>query len=385
VTKASPHQSPPDRQQAPIRVLSLIKGLGPGGAEQLLLAAVAARDRTRFHYEVAFLLPWKTALVSEFEREGIRVHCLGESSQRTSVWAPRLRRLLCDTRFDIVHAHSPYPAGVARLVIATLPRSQRPITISTEHNAWSTYARPTRLLDRVTIGRDRAVIAVSHHVAESVRGPARSRTEVIVHGIALDRVREQRAERSTVRAELGVGDDVTLVGTVANYVVQKDYPNLFEAARLVTDRRPSVRFCAVGQGPLEIQIEDMRRAMGLEERVILTGIRPDAVRLMAGCDIFVLASQYEGLPVALMEALALGLPVVATAVGGVPRAVRDGTEALLVPPQRPDLLAAAIETVVDDKALRARLATAARSCSDQFDVTRAVRRIEAIYDEVLSQ
>ena len=122
--------------------------------------------------------------------------------------------------------------------------------------------------------------------------------------------------------------------------------------------------------------------LGLADRVTLTGFRDDAVRVMGACDIFTLASQWEGLPVALMEALALGLPVVATEVGGVAEEMHDGTDALLVPPKDSVALADAIERVATDPALREQLGAAAFARASDFDVHRAVERIEAAYTEL---
>ncbi len=151
------------------------------------------------------------------------------------------------------------------------------------------------------------------------------------------------------------------------------------AARELADRDPTVRFCAVGQGPLEAEVEALHRALGLDGIVTLTGYRPDAVRLMAGCDIFVLGSRWEGLPVALMEASALGLPIVATRVGGIPDSFRDGIDAVLVAPESPDALADALESLAGDEARRRALGAAARDRSGDFDVARAVARIEDVY------
>src|SRR5205823_3937151 len=154
------------------------------------------------------------------------------------------------------------------------------------------------------------------------------------------------------------------------------------AARLMADRGLDVRFCAVGQGPLERDVRSLRDELALASSFLLTGYRPDAVRVLAACDLFVLASRFEGLPVALMEAFALGLPVVATAVGGVPDVVEHGVHGLLVPPGRPDLLAAAIEELVGDEPRRAAMARATAAHASEFDITRAIRRVEAIYRSV---
>jgi glycosyltransferase involved in cell wall biosynthesis len=109
------------------------------------------------------------------------------------------------------------------------------------------------------------------------------------------------------------------------------------------------------------------------------------MQVAAGCDIFALASHYEGLPVAIMEALAVGLPIVATNVGGVPEAVREGIEGLIVPPHRPDLLADAIESLVDDPRRRRQMGRAARQRAHDYDIEAAVRRTEELYLDVCSR
>jgi glycosyltransferase involved in cell wall biosynthesis len=152
----------------------------------------------------------------------------------------------------------------------------------------------------------------------------------------------------------------------------------------VVDRRLPVRFVIVGQGPMEAEIRARRAELRLEDHVDVLGFRPDAHRLLAGCDLFALASHYEGLPVAIMEALAAGLPVVATAVGGVPEIVRDGVEGLLVPARNPERFADAIETLVRDPVRRAELGAAAMRRGAEYDITHAVRRIEEIYTQLVA-
>jgi glycosyltransferase involved in cell wall biosynthesis len=111
----------------------------------------------------------------------------------------------------------------------------------------------------------------------------------------------------------------------------------------------------------------------------LLGRRDDVSHVLAACDLFVLASKNEGLPIALVEALALGLPVVATAVGGTPEVVTDGLEGLLVPPSNPDQLASAIERLLADPELRARMSAAATERARHFDISRSVAEMESIY------
>ena len=366
----------------PIRVLWLVKGLGPGGAERLMVAAAGAHDRAVVSLRTAYLLPWKDALVPELETLDVPCTCLEVRDERDVRWAGRLRRLLIEHPVDVLHAQSPYPAGIARLVVRTLPRRIRPKVVYTVHNTWTSFSRPTRWLTGATYGLDAADVAVSEVVHTTLPDRARSRTETLIHGIDLAGVRAQRARRDAIRAELGLAPDEIVVGTVANFRAQKDYPNLLATARLLADREVPVRIVAVGQGPQEDETRALHASLGLGDRVILTGRRDDAVAVMGACDAFVMASNNEGLPVAIMEALALGLPVVSTAVGGIPEAITDDVDGLLVPARDPERLAAAITRVVTDPALRARLAAGAAAAGDRYNIRTTTARLEDIYRTV---
>ena len=208
-----------------------------------------------------------------------------------------------------------------------------------------------------------------------------------MHGVDQARIAELRSRRAHVRAEvhaeLSVPDGCLLALTVANLRTQKGYDVLLEAARRVLDDGVAVRFAAVGRGPQSDEVHALHESLGLGERFLLLGPRSDVLRLMAGADIFVLASRYEGLPVAIMEATSMGLPIVTTAVGEIPNFLTDGVDALVVAPGRADLLAGAIERLVADEALRSRIGLGALAHSEMFDVARAATQIESIYASLL--
>ena len=368
-----------------IRVLWLIKGLERGGAENLLYLMVQAADRERFHYETAYLQRASHALVADLEGEGMAVHCLEMASELRLGWVLRLRRLLQERHYDVVHVHSPYVAAFARAMVRSLPPRRRPKLVTTEHNIWPNYALATRVANAVTYRVDDAHIAVSRAVLESIPRILRSDTEVVVHGIRLEDIREQRQHRETVRKELNIREDEVLIGAVANYRREKGYHDLLTAARQVVDSGAPVKFVAIGGGALEAEIRGFRDRLELQGHVHLLGYRDDALRLLSGCDVFALASLQEGFPIAVMEALAMGIPVVATSVGGVPDAITDRVEGLMVPPARPDLLADALILLVRDAALRARLAAAARTRGEQFDITVATRRVESLYSRLAEE
>ena len=366
-------------------MLWLVKGLGPGGAERLLVLSARHRDRGRFAVRVGYLLPHKVALVAELEAEGVPCLCLGRARLADLRWLRTLRRSLVTEPVDVVHAHSPLAAVGARLVVRSLPRRRRPKLVTTDHSLWSGHTRLTRWADAVTSGLDDAHFAVSEAVQASLPRWLRHRSEVVPHGVDVQQVRADGSDRARVREEQDLDPGALVVGTVANLRAVKAYPDLFAAATVVVARMPDVRFVTVGQGPLEEEIRCLHRELGLGDRVQLLGHRQDAVRVMGACDVFCLASHHEGLPVALMEALALGLPVVATAVGGITEMMDDGCEGLLVAPGRPDQLATALLEVLGDPSRRADMAAAAARRGDRLSIDGAVRRVEAVCAELVNE
>jgi len=256
--------------------------------------------------------------------------------------------------------------------------------VVTEHNVWASHAPLTRTADRLTAGRGEIHLAVSDAVQATLPPAIRARSRVVRYGIDTAAVRA-RAARPAARAELGAGADEIVIGTVANLRATKGYPDLLVAARRVVDRVPAARFVAAGRGPLETELREQQARLGLGDRFAFLGFRPDAVRVMSAFDVFCLPSHHEGLPVALMEALALGLPVVATRVGGVAELVTDGVDAVLVPAGEPAALADALVALAKDPARRAAMSRAACARADALDATAAVRAIEAVYREAVGR
>ncbi|MFN8050225.1 MAG: glycosyltransferase family 4 protein [Acidimicrobiales bacterium] len=367
-------------RSSPTRVLWLAKGLGPGGMERLLVNHAIAGDRERFTYEAAYMVDRPNSVIGELESHGVVCHKLGTGGRFDVSWVTGLRRLLRDRRIDVVHVHSPLPAAVARVVARTLPH--RPRVVYTEHNSWTCYSWPTRIANAVTYPLDDAQIAVSEAARQSAVAPLRSRVEVLTHGIDLSGARGHRDERAAVRAELGVDDTTVVAITIANLRTEKAYDVLLDAAAIALEQEPRLLFLGVGHGPLQAELGARHAELGLGDRFRFLGFRSDAQRLLAGSDIFVLSSREEGLPVSLMEAMAVGLPVVATAVGGIPDYVRSGVDGVLVEPEHADRLAAAIVSVAGDDARRKEMGVAAETVADAFDARVAVARIDDIYDGV---
>ncbi len=383
------------------KVLVLIKGLGLGGAERLLVDSLPFLNRSQFDYHVGYLLPWKRFLVPELERAGIPVHCLGGACRRedasggpTDPWTTMtllpqaLRRLLALQRrehFDILQADLPVAGILARVAgrVSSVP------VVYTEHNLLERYHSVTQWANAATYAWNRRVLAVSEEVGESIgrRGLLeRTRVVTLLNGVPVERVRAEAAHGHDVRRELHIPDDHLVVGTVAVLRSQKRLIDWLQVAARVAAERPRVTFLLVGGGPLEAEIRSRVESLGLSHRVRMPGFRADGRRLMSAMDVFLMTSEFEGLPIALLEAMTLGKPVVSTRVGGIPEVVATEVTGLLAAVGAIDELTSCVMRLLDDGSLRTRLGAAgAAKVESDFHVQRRVRAIESLYHEVLAE
>ena len=370
--------SPDPAAAGPIVVTHLVKGLGPGGAERLILTQVQTGDHADFDYRVVRLIDHKDHLVPELRSAGVDVASVGAGPS----WPLALARHLRSVRPDIVHAHSPLIAAAVRLL--RLVRGLDARVVSTEHNRWPRHHRLTRALNRATGSIDDLTIAVSDDVRSSMSASRRPDTIVIHHGIAVDDVASLRSRRDEVRTELGIGPAQVVIGIVANFRPEKDYETFLAAASAAVGRRHDLYFVVVGQGPGEIDFRRRVEASGLADRVTVTGYRPDAVAVMSAFDVFTLTSRHEGRPVALLEAMALGLPVVATRAGGIPETITAGHDGLLVAVGDAGALADGWARLADDPERRRAMGQAAIESARSFDASASTREIESLYRRLMT-
>jgi len=358
-------------------VLVTIKGLGIGGAEKLISESARHWDRSRFEYHVAYALPWKDQLVAELEALDVPVHCFGSQRGMTPASWRTLRHLVGRTGAELVHAHLPAVGAVAR-VVSPVP------VVYTEHNVAGSYRLPVRVANRLTYGRAAAITAVSQAVADSVSGYPGPDVEVVSNGVSCAVEAEAAA---AARAELGIGPETPLVLHVGNIRPHKGHANLVDAVSRLVPRVPDVVVVSIGgeknDGDLA-RVRSLAEAAGLGDHLRFLGRRDDALAFVAAADAFANPSDHEGLPVAILEAMALGRPVVATAVGGVPVIVQDGITGLLVPAGDPEALADGLARVLTDRTMAGRLADAGRTLVEQdYSLETMVRRLESIYDRLL--
>lgn len=357
-----------------VHVCEVIKTLDVGGAEVLLVERLLASPAAGKRYTVVCLRASTRELVDRLGAAGVEVVDL--TSCPRPLRLARLVRVVRDLRPDVLNLHSPLPAALLRLT-SRLGRS-RPVVVSTVHNV--RYRLPTMLVDRATRRLDACTVAVSPEVTRAVvsRGARDLRTRI--HGVDVAAQRRRAMEAEGTREEWDVPASAFLIVHVANLRPQKDHDVLIEAAAQVVARDPRAVFLLAGTGPLHDRVAARVAALRLDA-VRYLGAVPNAARLIAAADLLVLSSLYEGLPVVVMEALAAGVPVVSTGVGGVPDLVEHGRNGYLTRPGDPAALAEAIL-----RAMRpgdhARLRQGARDSADLVDISRTGEWFDRLYDEV---
>jgi glycosyltransferase involved in cell wall biosynthesis len=300
-----------------------------------------------------------------------------------------LWRLLRRERPEVVHTHTSKAGAVGRLAawLAGVP-----VVIHTPHGhifygyygavASAIMRLLERLLAKIT---DRIVTLTDRGAEEHVRFHiAGAEKFVTIHsGIDLAHFRSVQVDPTIKRKELGLPPKGPIVGTVGRLVPVKGLEWLLKAAPPVLAEFPQACFVVIGDGPMACELRELTSKLGIGLRVVFLGVREDVHECLVALDLFVLPSLNEGMGLAVIEAMAMGCPVVATRVGGIPDIVADGTTGLLVPPRDDRALAEAILTLLRDRSRRAAYGEAAKRHVDgRFDITTMVRNIERLYDEV---
>ncbi len=382
--------APAPVSEARLRVLYLIDSLGQGGAEHLLVRYLEALPAAGVDPTVVViqdrdgnpLAPAVTGL-------GVALETLHIDRLRRRGALARVGAAIDRHAPDLVHTQLEFAN-----ILGTIAARRRGIpTVATLHTLdlprpWSRDAVRFRLMARVLASRSR-VIAVSEsagaHFSER-SGARRGVVTTLYNGIDLDRfLGPHPAAADNLRLSLGIPAGSRIVVTVAVLRPPKGIGDLIAALPAVALGVPDTHLVIAGDGPARPDLEAAAAAHGVGNRVHFLGHRTDVDEVLAGADLFVLPSHTEALPTVLIEAMASGLPVVATTVGGIPEMVERGSSALLVPPHEPELLAEAITRVLTSPLQAAAMGTAGRRIArHRFDVNRQVGELVAEYRRIVA-
>jgi glycosyltransferase involved in cell wall biosynthesis len=348
-------------------------------------------DRHRLRMVFGTLKPMAPWLRDYMESQG--VPCFSCEAKARAEYALALLRLvsfLSKARVEILHTHlfDPSVVGLTAGVVA-----RTPLRVLTRH--YSDYHtridRPWHVrLDRLCTRLSHGVIAVSQHTSQhliGVEGAPPDKVHTILNGIDFDRVRVPDPEASQrLRGEFGA-DSANLLLIAARIHPEKGYDILLNAMPMIQRNggRPSLLLVA-GAGPLEAHYREMARSLGIEKHVRFLGFRQDLPALMKAADVFLLPSVAEAFGLVLAEALYLGVPVIASRVGGIPEIIDDGVDGILVPPGNAESLAAAVTSLLAHPERRQALAGAGRDkVVQRFKFSDMVRAYESLYERLAGQ
>lgn len=385
-----PSIDPPVEKSA--RILHYLPSDVHGGVEEHALSILVSLREFGFEGIMAAPQTLLRAMKSELDRAGVGTLAVEPFSPLDPRAMVGFARTIRDARASLIHCHM-FGATLRAAPLARL-MGMKAVVVETCHGpeAWR-FGKPLKgrfWVDRLlTAGLVDRYIAVSRAAAAHLRerkGISTDKITVIHNGRDLTRYRTaSEADRSRARAKLGLGDAPTIL-VLGRLDTQKGHVFLLEALGMLAPHRPEMITLLAGDGPLREQLVAQARDAGLADRVRFLGFRSDAPTLLAACDMVVLPSLYEGLPLVAIEALAAGKPIVATAVGGTPEVVNDGQSGLLVPPANPGALACAIGKVLDSPSLASRFALNGRERVERDFALRAqIEKTVAVYRELTSE
>lgn len=367
------------------RILHLINTAGPGGAETVFLRLVTGLDRSR--WESIPFVPEVDWLTHELRNAGADPHIDRARSRFDLGFFRRLSGFLRRERIDVIHSHLFGPTVEAGILsrITSVP------TIGTIHGVGD--LSPRESLKALKFGLVRQGVARLVFVSDSLRDSflsrgnfPRARTEVIANGV--DPAAHMLTRDAAVREELGIPEDAFVVGAVGNLRPVKRYDLFLQMAALLHSRDPNYRFVVVGQDsePLHGELLSLRSSLGLEGIVHFTGFRGDVERILPSLDLFTITSDSEGFSIATVQAMASGLPVVATRCGGPEEILEDGITGRLAPTGDVAAMAEVVEALRRNPQQRASLAAAGRrSAARRFSSDAQIARYEALYEAVIAE
>lgn len=376
ISQLMPPSVPTSRR---LRVLHVVPDLAVGGLPRVVETLCRTTDTESFDVQV-LCLNFLGQIAEQLRADRFVVHDLVRPRPGPDYFASRrVARLLRDQQIDVVHSHNTQAfihGGLAVLSsgVSTLVHTDHARVFPDKLR----YTVAERLLSTLAW----RVVGVSENTTENlhryVRIP-RQKLLTIPNGIEA-RLFEAPVDRLAVRASLGIPSDAELLILGARLEPQKGMSFLLRAVAQLAATRPRVHLVLAGEGSLRESLGAEARALGIEARVHFVGVRLDMPALLRAAEIFVLPSLWEGLPMIVLEALAASCPIVASAVGGVPSAVKDGRTGVLVPPSDVDALARALHRLLDSPATREVLARQGRALFDEaFSAQAMTRRYEALY------
>jgi L-malate glycosyltransferase len=399
-----------------IKILHLIKSLGRGGAEKLIPETALVHHKDKFEFHCLYFYHQEKNIVNELEAAGIQVHLIPSKNLGLFFQVNKVRGFAKELGIDIIHAHLPWAGILARFVGNKL---NIPI-VYTEHNTWERYNKLSYWGNRMTFKQQDIAIAVSNEVALSMqlnsmvdpyRRGGRMKVKVIQNGVNSDVFRRQLIEPSLntepslnppfqrgaggispvgrndgIQSILGIPDKANVIGIVAVFRDQKRLWIWIDLALQILEQCPETHFLLVGDGEWRERLERQIGLSGKSDHFHLVGVKTQVIPYLSIMDIYLSTSEFEGLPIAMLEAMSCEVPVVATRAGGIGEVVQHGVQGFLSEIEEYDELVDFCIQLIQNPELQNQMAKAARErVVKQFSMTRMVEELEGVYESVIGK
>ena len=374
------------QEQEAVPVLHIIKSLGRGGAEMLLPETLRQHDKQKFNFHYIYFLPWKDQMVSAIEQEGGTVVCIPAKNNAAILLAVRkIAAYVRRHKIQLIHCHLPWAGMAARLVgkLTGVP------VVYTEHNKWERYHKLTYYMNKLSFSYQQRVIAVSAEVANSIKtNYSKAKPQVLVVSNGADTAKYARVQpaENDIRKQLNIPATATVIGITCVFRVQKRLGAWLDIAKALHEKHPDTYFIIVGDGPLRDEIHAKAKALGTDKYVFFAGLQAETRPYFTAMDMFMMSSEFEGLPIALLEAMSMNCVPVCTAAGGIPEVIKDGVNGLLVPVEQPMQLVDRLSQLIQQPDRVAQMKQAAReTVINSFSMKKMVTELEEIYNNLINK
>ncbi|MCF7885836.1 MAG: glycosyltransferase [Candidatus Marinimicrobia bacterium] len=362
------------------KVLHIDTGNGwRGGQQQAVYLHEGLLERG---YKSNFFCKENSALMEYFIKHELPFETAGLKSELDLFSAWQIAQYARRHGYNILHLHTAHALSLGLLAKIFYPALKtigvRRVDFHINKNPLSKLKYNTSKLDRL--------VCISEAIQKILLkdGIDADKTVVIHSGIDIHKF-DSIGIDDNFKQSLGIPTDHLVVGTVAALVDHKDYPTLLKAARRVLDQIENVTFLAAGSGDKEQEIKSLASKLSLKSKFHFLGYSNDIGKILKSFDIFVMASKEEGLCTSILDAQSVGLPVVATDAGGIPEIVQDGKNGLLVPKNKPELLAKTILKLISDKDLRKKYGGEAEKSVKKFDIAFTIEQNIKLYKALLKE
>ncbi|MEO6670571.1 MAG: glycosyltransferase [Ferruginibacter sp.] len=316
--------------QAKIKVLHIIKSLGRGGAEMLLQETLKQHDKEKFDFHYIYFLPWKNQMVQGLVQAGGTVKNFPAGNNiKIALQTGKIIKYIRSNKIQLLHCHLPWAGFVGRFIhmLTGIP------VIYSEHNKQERYHGITKAINKLTFNKQTRVIAVSNDVAESIKKMIHPTVPVqtILNGVNMEHFVRDTALGLQVRQQQNIDPNCIVLGTIAVFRFQKRLKEWIDLFKIMVEKFPGIRGIVVGDGPLKAELLSYLKEQGMEEKIVFPGLQTDVLPWLSAMDVFMMTSEFEGLPVALLEAMSMQCAVVGTDAGGIKEVLRNNIDGFMVP------------------------------------------------------